>query len=132
MKQSLILWLAVAAVGVGSLLIGWPATVLVGAVLGILPRVKRPVLLSMLAGMFGWGVPLLLMSGSAEVGALAELLGQIMGLGTAGQYVILAFPPLVGGLLGLSGAWIANAVLQVVRLRQAAEVSQAGSVSMRK
>ncbi|HEU4963261.1 MAG TPA: hypothetical protein VFV52_05300 [Bacilli bacterium] len=94
----------------------WPATPLVGALLVVVtPTTRRAVGLALLSGVIGWGLPLLLMTGDAEIVRLAEVLGGILGIGgQVGTIIALALPSLIGGLLGLSAAWIAGAVKGVV------------------
>lgn len=96
---------------------GWPATVAVGALLGVLlPKTGRAVWVSLLAGMIGWGLPLVVagMTGSV-IYDLAGLLAGILGLGKGLAPVALLLPSLVGGLLALSGAWVTGTIKQAVR-----------------
>jgi hypothetical protein len=93
----------------------WPASVATGGLFALLPSVHRPVWLAFFSGVLGWGLPLAVQSVTGKLFSLAKLLGEIFGLGGIGGVVVLLLPPLVGGLLALSGAWVASAVKQVAR-----------------
>lgn len=96
---------------------GWPASVAVGVLLGIfLPSTGRAVWVSLLAGMIGWGMPLLVagMTGSV-IYDLAGLLAGVMGLGKGLAPVMILLTSLVGGLLALSGAWVTGTIKAAVR-----------------
>jgi len=96
---------------------GWPATVAVGALLGVfLPKTGRAVWVSLLAGMIGWGLPLAVAGVTGSViYDLAGLLAGILGLGKGLAPVALLLPSLVGGLLALSGAWVTGTIKAAVR-----------------
>lgn len=88
-------------------LIGWwPLTLLAGISAALLFGVGRAVMTAFLAGVIGWELPLLIASFSGRITELAELLGQLVGLGGAGTVLFLLVPGLIGGLLALCSAWV--------------------------
>ena len=75
-------------------------------------------------GLFAWLVPLAVGQVRYGLGPTAESLAAIMGFGRAAAVpVILTL--LVGTLLGLTGAWLANAVRAVVTANARVDGSRA-------
>jgi hypothetical protein len=100
----------------GANLIGWwPITVFVGVIFALLFASKgKAIGLSLLAGVIGWGLELLILGMTHEVLPLAKLLGGILGLsGGVGATVAILLPMIVGGLLALCGAWITSSIRSV-------------------
>lgn len=81
----------------------WWVTLVCGGLLGLLVRGWRSVVGALLVGALGWGIPLLWRARTEPVGAVAEVLGGLLGVPGA---VALAITLLVGVLLALAGAWV--------------------------
>ncbi|MGZ4031675.1 MAG: hypothetical protein ACXVP5_01115 [Tumebacillaceae bacterium] len=116
MKATLSLALASVLIWGANLLGWWPITVLVGVLFAILfARKGKAIGMSMLAGVFGWGLQLVILGITHSVLPLAKTLGGILGLaGGAGTTVAILLPLLVGALLALSGAWITGSIRGVL------------------
>ena len=106
--------------GIGCLLIAglnmlgwWWATPLLGIVLALRYPLRRALLGSLAAGAIAWLLPLFVLYPADGVIRQAGLIGAIMGIGDLGA-VMLIVPALVGGLLGLTAAWIAGAARRVL------------------
>lgn len=124
MKNLILILLGTALIWGGNAFGLWQATLLIGALYVLFtPTTGRAVLLGLLTGALGWGLPLLLASTDAEIVRLAEVIGGILGLGgTLGTLVALLLPSLVGALLALSTAWIAGAVKSVAVRSRSTEI----------
>jgi hypothetical protein len=116
MKATLSLALASVLIWGANLLGWWPITVLVGVLFAILfARKGKAIGLSLLAGVIGWGLELVILGVTHSVLPLAKTLGGILGLaGGAGTTVAILLPLIVGALLALSGAWIAGSIRSVL------------------
>jgi hypothetical protein len=110
-----VLALIVAAAGV---MVGaWWAPFLVGIAIGTVERRGRlAVPLGAITGLIAWTFPLAQLDITYGVGPAASSLAAIMGFGHNGLIPII-LTILVGTLLGLTGAWLATALLQVSPLR---------------
>jgi len=95
----------------------WWAPFPVGVAIGIAQRRGRiAVPLGAVTGLIAWVLPLAGLDLSYGLGPSASSIAAIMGFGHQGLIpIVLTF--LVGALLGLTGAWLATAVLQVSPLR---------------
>jgi hypothetical protein len=76
-------------------------------------RSRTAISLGALIGLLAWILPLARVDVSYGIGPSAASIAGIMGFGRQGLLPIL-LTLLVGALLGLSGAWLATAVRQVV------------------
>lgn len=99
-----------AAVSLAGVLVGlwwltFPAGLLVGAAL---PRARVAIPTGGLAGLLGWGVPLVIGQIRTGLGPASSSLAAAMGF-TNLAVVPVILTCLVGLLLGLTGAWFASA-----------------------
>ncbi len=80
------------------------------------PRARIAIGRAGLAGLAGWGAPLVVIEFAYRIGPAANALAAIMGFkGAAAIPIVLTV--LVGVLLGLSGAWLGSAARTVVLSR---------------
>ncbi len=105
------LWIGFAGVAVIGLFgqIGWWwVTFLVGLALGVaLPRARRALVVALVVGALGWGLPLALLAVSAPVGGVAAAVAGLVGLPAAvGTMVVILATLLVGCILSVVGAWV--------------------------
>lgn len=116
MKTALYIAGGAGLIGIANLYGFWQATFLVGILFALLfAGTGRAVWTSLVAGAFGWALPLAAFSLTREVGAMAQLVGEILGLG--GTLALLAgwlLPPVIGMLLALCSAWVIGAIRQAV------------------
>jgi hypothetical protein len=109
-------WIAAPFVGAAVICLGgalgvWWTALAYGLVIGVLlGRAPRALPAGTVAGILGWGLPLLWLARTAPVGAMAGVLSRVLGLGAAGGAASIALTLAVGGLLGLSGAWLGSAL----------------------
>jgi hypothetical protein len=99
------------AIALGGVLVGaWWLAFPAGMLIGItIPRARLAVPAGALAGLLGWGVPLLVIQVRDGLGPAASSLAAIMGF-TGQPAIPLILTCLVGLLLGLTGAWLASAL----------------------
>jgi hypothetical protein len=97
--------IAFAGVVVGAWWLTFPAGLLVGAAL---PRARVAIPAGGLAGLLGWGVPLIIGQIRVGLGPAASNLAAAMGF-THQAAVPVILTCVVGMLLGLTGAWFASA-----------------------
>ncbi len=94
-----------AIMAVGTAVLGWwtvPVTALVAGTLGLS---ARPVRTGAAAGLLAWAALLVWRAAGGPVGALATLLGNVMGLPGPGVLAAtLVFPALLGGAAAGVGA----------------------------
>lgn len=116
MKATLATLLASVLIWGANLIGWWPITVLVGVFFALLfARKGKAISLSLLAGIIGWGLELVIMGLTHAVLPLAKLIGGILGVsGGAGAIIGILLPLIVGGLLALCGAWIASSIRGVL------------------
>jgi hypothetical protein len=92
----------------------WWVTLLVGAALGLLLRgTRRMLAAAALAGLSGWGLPLLWQALHLDLGATATVVAEIMGFGSSG-FVVVLLALVFGLLLSLAGAWLGTALRRAV------------------
>lgn len=94
-------------------LISWPGCIIAAAIGGFFTRrFSRAALVGFLAGLTAWGI---LVGIHAALGGLAvlELFGAIAGLSGMGE-VLAIIIVLIGGLLGLSGSLLGNAIFSLI------------------
>jgi hypothetical protein len=97
--------IALAGVLIGAWWVTFPAGLLIGATL---PRARVAIPAGALAGLLGWGLPLVADQIRLGLGPAASSLAAAMGFtNLAAVPVILTC--VVGLLLGLTGAWFASA-----------------------
>jgi hypothetical protein len=113
--RGLVAWLAV-VVGVALVVVTQPAglwwmPLVAGFALGVLLRGRRAWLGALLTGALGWGLPLLWQARTEPVGAVAGVLGRLLGIPAA---VALAVTVLVGVVLALAGVWVGVAARRLV------------------
>src|SRR5215472_16491965 len=98
----------VAVVWIGIQIGGWWVTFLVGLATGLaLPRVRQSLVVALVVGALGWGLPLALLASSAPVGEVAAAVAALAGLPAAvGATVVILATPLVGCLMSVLGAWV--------------------------
>ena len=99
------------AIALGGVLVGaWWLAFPAGMLIGItVPMARLAIPAGALAGLLGWGVPLLYIQVRDGLGPAATSLAAIMGF--TGQTAIpLVLTCVVGLLLGLTGAWLASAL----------------------
>jgi hypothetical protein len=95
-----------AGVLAGAWWLTFPAGMLVGAAL---PRARAAIPAGGLAGLLGWGLPLVIGQIRVGLGPAASSLAAAMGF-THQAAVPLILTCVIGVLLGLTGAWFASAV----------------------
>jgi hypothetical protein len=105
------LWIGLAGVAVTWLVshIGWWwVTFLVGLALGVtIPLARRALLVALVVGALGWGLPLALLAVSAPVSGVAAAVASLVGLPAAGgAIIVILVTPLVGCILSVVGAWV--------------------------
>lgn len=106
-----VLWIglaSVAVVWVGGQIGWWWVTPLVGLALGLaLPQARRALVVALIIGALGWGLPLALLAVSAPVGGVAAAVAGIVGLPAAvGAIAVILATPLMGCILSVVGAWV--------------------------
>lgn len=93
----------------------WWFTLVVGILLGCLLPIKRIVfVLALIAGLCGWGIPLLLQSLQFPLGKLATIVASLSGIGGSRGWLIFVATILLGVLLCSSGAWVGSALRLIV------------------
>jgi hypothetical protein len=99
------------AIALGGVLIGaWWLAFPAGMLIGITVSPARLAIpTGALAGLLGWGVPLVLIQVRNGLGPSATSLAAIMGF-TGEPAIPLVLTCVVGLLLGLTGAWLASAL----------------------
>lgn len=114
-------WPAWTAVTVGAALVvvtqpwgPWSMPLIIGVGLGVLLRGGRAWLGALVVGGLGWGIPLLWQARTEPVGAVAGVLGGLLGLPAP---VALALTVLVGVVLALAGVWVGVAARRLVSKR---------------
>jgi len=94
----------------------WYLTLVVGMFLGFLfARVRVALLATLLAGLTGWGGPLLWQSFTNPIGPAAAMTAGVMGLGSTHGYMVLVLTILIGVLLSLSGGWLGHSIRSLTR-----------------
>ena len=103
-------------VGLAGVLLGyWWAPFVAGAFIGLVTRRGRTAVpMGGLAGAVAWLLPLIAIQARYGIGPTAGSLAAIMGFGHQGILAIV-LTVVVGGLLGLTGAWLVSALRLVVR-----------------
>lgn len=89
----------------------WWMAMVAGLMLGLLVRGWRAGVGALLVGALGWGLPLLWQARTEPVGAVAGVLGGLLGVPAAAAFVVTL---LVGVLLALAGGWVGIAVRRLV------------------
>ena len=97
--------ISLAGVLIGAWWLTFPAGILVGAAL---PRARAAIPAGGLAGLLGWGLPLIIGEIRVGLGPAASSLAAAMGF-TNQSAVPVILTCVVGLLLGLTGAWFASA-----------------------
>jgi len=116
--------LVAGVVGVGLIWLGgqigwWWVTSLVGVVIGFALRPAwLGIIVALLAGGLGWGLPLALLALSAPVGAVASAVESVIGLSATGGLAIILATVLLGCVLGIVGAWVGIAGRRLLPARQ--------------
>lgn len=98
------------AISLAGVLMGiWWLTFPAGLLVGVaIPRARVAIPAGGLAGLLGWGVPLVMGQIRTGLGPAAASLAAAMGF-TNMAFVPVVLTCLVGLLLGLTGAWFASA-----------------------
>jgi hypothetical protein len=94
-------------------LLSWPGCLLAAAIGGFFTqRYSRAAIVGFLAGLTAWGI---LVGIHAAFGGIAvlELFGAIAGLTGMGE-ILAVIIVLIGGLLGLSGSLLGNAIFAII------------------
>jgi hypothetical protein len=105
----------VVVIWLGGLLGWWWLTPLVGLALGLaLSPTRRALLVALIAGGLGWGLPLALLALSAPVAPLAAAVEGVVGLPAAGGALVVLVTLLVGAGLSVVGAWVGTTGKQLV------------------
>jgi hypothetical protein len=95
----------------------WLATAL-GVALGLsLPRAGAAIAAAAIAGVLGWGLPLLQQSLSVPIGRTASVVAGIMGFGAGNGAIVVAVTLLLAVLLAVTGAWVGSAARRLAGLR---------------
>jgi len=103
-------------VGLAGVLLGaWWAPFVAGAFIALMVgRARMAIPLGGLTGLASWLLPLVAIQVRYGLNPTAESLAAIMGFSRDGA-IPIALSLIVGGLLGLVGAWLASAARTVVR-----------------
>ncbi len=106
----------IAVVWAGNLFgLWWLATVL-GVVLGLsLLRAGVAIATAAIAGVLGWGLPLLQQSLSLPIGRAASVVAGIMGFGAGNGAIVIAVTLLLALLLAVTGAWVGSTFRRLFR-----------------
>lgn len=85
----------------------WWLTPIAGLLIGFLMRPARLALLvALVVGAIGWGVPLAILALGAPVGAIAAAVASVIGLPPSGGSIIIVLTVVFGGILCVVGAWV--------------------------
>jgi hypothetical protein len=106
-----------ALIWLGQILGLWWLALVVGLLLGIIMSARFALVLALLSGGLGWGLPLLYHSTHLAIGKTAAVVASIVGIGSANGWIIIVLTILLGMLLCLSSAWTGIALRQVLRFR---------------
>ena len=104
-----------ALIWLGQILGFWWLALAIGLVLGftIIPA-RLALVLALLTGSLGWGLPLLYRSMHSAIGKAAAVVASIVGIGNANGWIIIVLTILLGMLLCLSSAWTGIALRQAL------------------
>ena len=99
----------------GQILGFWWLALIIGLVLGftIMPA-RLALVLALLTGSLGWGLPLLYRSTHLAIGREASVVASIVGIGSTNGWIIVVLTILLGMLLCLSSAWTGIALRQAL------------------
>lgn len=90
-------------------ILGWPGCILAAVIGGFFTRCFwRAALIGFLAGLFAWGLPICLLAAQGAL-AVLDLFAAIAGLEGLGSLLLIVVL-LIGGLLGLVGSLLGNAI----------------------
>jgi len=93
-------------------LIGWPGCLVAAAIGGFFTKgYLRAAIVGFLAGLSAWGLPVGILIGLGALSVL-DLFGALAGITGAGP-LLAAIILLIGGLLGLAGSLLGNAIYTV-------------------
>jgi hypothetical protein len=107
-----------ALIWLGQILGLWWLALVIGLLLGlIIMPAKSALVLALLSGGLGWGLPLLYRSTYLAIGNNASVAASIVGIGAANGWIIIVLTILLGMLLCLSSAWTGIALRQVLGFR---------------
>jgi len=85
----------------------WWLTPIAGLLIGLLLRPARlAILVALLAGGLGWGLPLAILAFSAPVGQVAAAVESVIGLTATGGVFIIVLTVVFGCALSVVGAWV--------------------------
>ena len=121
--KTLLIGIVATLIGTVLILLGqlygfWWLTLVIGLGLGFtMVPAQFALLLAILSGGLGWGLPLWYRSTSLAIGNVTSVVASIVGLGSANGWIIIAATILLGILLCLSSAWIGIALRQVLGYR---------------
>jgi Na+/citrate or Na+/malate symporter len=109
------LFIATALIWLGLHLGFWWLALVIGLLLGFtIQPVKFALVLALLSGGLGWGLPLLYRSTYLAIGRTTEVVASIVGLDSTNGWIIIVLTILLGTLLCLSSAWTGTALRQVL------------------
>jgi hypothetical protein len=112
------LLIAIALIWLGLHLGFWWLALVIGLLLGFtIQPAKFALVLALLSGGLGWGLPLLYRSTYLAIGKTTEVVASIVGLDSANGRIIVVLTILLGMLLCLSSAWAGTALRQVLGLK---------------
>jgi hypothetical protein len=105
--------IATALIWLGLHLGFWWLALAIGLLLGLtIQPAKFALVLALLSGGLGWGLPLLYRSTYLAIGKIAALVASIVGLDSANGWIIIVLTILLGMLLCLSSTWTGIALRQ--------------------
>lgn len=88
----------------------WWLTPIAGLLIGLLLRPARlALLIALVVGALGWGLPLAILALTAPIGPIAAAVEAVVALPPSGGAIIIALTVVFGGVLCLVGAWVAIA-----------------------
>ena len=102
----------------GQFLNFWWLALVIGLLLGFTMKPARfALLLAVLSGGLGWGLPFLYRSSYLAIGKTASVVASIVGIGSTNGWIVIVLTILLGILLCLSAAWTGIALRQVTGFR---------------
>jgi hypothetical protein len=118
LSSTIAVLIGTALIWLGQLIGLWWLALVIGLLLGLtVTPAKFALVLALLSGGLGWGLPLLYHSTYLAIGKTASVVASIVGIGSTNGLIIIALTVLLGMLLCLGSAWVGIALRQVLGFR---------------